>query len=135
MITKIKQLKTILERTEQQMFNTISKIGKVNKTINIEIDLQHTKHSLERQGRSSTYIKNSDIKLAVEKATEEIVNKLIDDTIDVGDAVWIYDTSNDLNVVGSLIANKYNDDVTFRVITVMISDNFYNKKKSYKITV
>jgi hypothetical protein len=135
MITNIKQLKSIIERSEQELFNSISKIGKVNKTINIEIDLKHSKHSLERQGRSSTYIKNSDIKIAVEKATEQIVSKLIDNTINVGDPIWIFDTSNNLNIVGSLLANKYNDDVTFRVITVMVSDNFYNKNKTYKITV
>lgn len=135
MITNLKQFRNILERSEHQIFQDISKIGKVSKQITIDLDLKHTKHSLERQGRSTTYIKNSDIKLAVEKATEQMVDKLIDNTIDVGDAIWIYDTSNDLNVVGSLIANKHNDDITFRVITVMISDDFYNSKKSYKITV
>lgn len=135
MITNLKQFKQILEKTEQQLFQDVAKIGKVSKQITIDIDLTHTKHSLERQGRSSTYIKNSDIKLAVEKSTEEIIDKLIDNTINVGDAIWIYDTSNDLNVVGSLLANKHNDNVTFIVITVMISDNFYNSKKSYKITV
>ena len=92
-------------------------------------------HSMERQGRSSQFIKNADIKSAVDKATPQIIDLLINNTLNAGDAVWIYDQSNDLNVVGSLLASKKSDIITFKVITCMITKTFYNKNNTYKVTV
>jgi len=122
----------ILERND---FDAVSNIGKITKEITIELDLKHSYHSMERQGRSSEFIKNSDIKSAVEKATEQIVDLLINNTLNAGDPVWIYDTSNDLNVVGGLIAKKNSDIIIFKLITCMFSKEFYNKNKTYKVTV
>lgn len=126
---------TINEFKDTYGFNNISKIGKVTKPVTIELDLQHSKHSMERQGRSSKYIKNSDIKEAVDKSTEEIVDAMMSDTINTNDPVWIHNTNNNLNVVGSIIYNKKRDTITFKVITVMYHSDFKNKKKSYKITI
>lgn len=120
---------------ERSEFDAVAQIGKITKQITIELDLKHSMHSMERQGRSDKYIKNSDIKETVDKATEQIVDLLIDNTLNVGDPVWIYNSANDLNVVGSLLANKHNDNITFRVITCMFHKNFYNKNNTYKVTV
>ncbi len=132
----IEEAKTYINKiNEMSDFDAIANIGKITKEITIELDLKHSMHSKERQGRSTTYIKDSDIKLAVDKATEQIIDLLINNTLNAGDPVYIYDSSNNLNVIGTLIANKNSDVITFKVITVMISDNFYNKNKTYKVTV
>lgn len=120
---------------ERSDFDAVATIGKITKQITIELDLKHSMHSMERQGRSSEYIKNTDIKLTVDKATPKIIDLLINNTLNAGDAVWIYDTSNDLNVVGSLLANKKTDIITFKVITCMFTKTFYNKNNTYKVTV
>lgn len=120
---------------ERSDFDAVATIGKITKNITIELDLKHSMHSMERQGRSTEFIKNSDIKAAVDKATPEIVDLLINNTLNAGDPVWVYDSSNDLNVVGSLLANKKTDIITFKIITCMFHKNFYNKNNTYKVTV
>lgn len=120
---------------ERSDFDAVATIGKITKNITIELDLKHSMHSMERQGRSTEFIKNSDIKAAVDKATPEIVDLLINNTLNAGDPVWVYDSSNDLNVVGSLLANKKTDIITFKVITCMFHKNFYNKNNTYKVAV
>lgn len=132
MITNFETFKRILERSE---FDSIANIGKIKKQIEIELDLKHSMHSKERQGRSSTYIKDADIKMTVEKATEQIIELMINDTLSIGDPVLITDKETNLNVVGTLLNNKINDNVIFRIITVMITDSFYNKNKTYQIFV
>ena len=130
--------KSYLEvETNERMsdFDAVATIGKITKQITIELDLKHSMHSMERQGRSSEFIKNADIKAAVDKGTPQIIDLLINNTLNAGDAVWIYDTSNDLNVVGSLLASKKSDIITFKVITCMFTKTFYNKNKTYKVTV
>jgi len=120
---------------ENNDFAAVSKIGSISKEITIELDLRHSMHSMERQGRDGVFIKNADIKTAVDKATEQIVDLLINNTLNTGDPVWIYDSSNDLNVVGSLNAQRNSDKILFKLITCMFHKNFYNKNNTYKVTV
>lgn len=135
MIRSIKEYKEYIYKLERFKFDDISKIGTVKKPVTIELDLKHSKHSMERQGRSTEYIKNSDIKETVEKATEQLVDAMMSDTINTNDPVWIYNSNNDLNVVGSVLYNKNTDTITFKLITVMFHKEFRNKNNSYKITV
>lgn len=137
LIEKSLEIKNGTTETNERMsdFDAVATIGKITKQITIELDLKHSMHSMERQGRSTEFIKNVDIKASVDKATPQIIDLLINNTLNAGDAVWIYDTSNDLNVVGSLLANKKTDIITFKVITCMFTKTFYNKNKTYKVTV
>ena len=125
---------TINEFRENMNFQSIAKIGTVKKPITIEIDLEHSRHSMERQGRSSKYIKNSDIKETVDKATEEIVDAMMSDKLNNNDPVLLYNNELELNVVGSVITDR-NDNLTFKVITVMYHSDFKNKNNSYRIVV
>jgi len=131
----LKVANSYVKVNERSDFDAVATIGKITKQITIELDLKHSMHSMERQGRSSEFIKNADIKAAVDKGTPQIIDLLINNTLNAGDAVWIYDTSNDLNVVGSLLASKKTDVITFKVITCMFTKTFYNKNKTYKVTV
>lgn len=128
MITSIKEFK-------ENRFSKFLKIGKVSKSVNIELDLEHSKHSMERKGRSSKYIKDSDIKETVNLATEELVSAMMSDKIDTNDPVLITNDKTTLNIVGTIIYNKKRDVITFKVITVMFNDSFIEKKGTYKITV
>lgn len=131
----IKDGEIVSNTINENIYNNITKIGKINKEIEIEIDLEHTAHSMERQGRSNTYIKNSDIKETVDMATEEIFDALVTDKLNVGDRMCIKNADTDLNVVGSIISNKKNDGVIFKVITVMIHKEFRNVAGTYEIYV
>lgn len=135
MITNIKQFNEKMSDSDIAAFKSISKIGKITKDIKIEIDLEHSFHSIERQGRSTEYIKNEDIKNAVAESTEQLIDLLINNTLNIGDPVWIYKKSTNLNVVGSLLLNRSNDNIIFKVITCMYHKNFYNKNNTYKLTI
>lgn len=131
----LNKAKEYLHVNEGNDFDAVAQIGKFSKEIKIEVLLKHSFHSMERQGRASEYIKNSEIKETVELATEQMVDLLINNTLNVGDAVWIYNSKNDLNVVGSLMSSKNTDILTFKLITVMFHKNFNNKHNTYKITI
>ncbi len=120
---------------EMSDFDAVANIGKINKQITIEIDLKHSMHSMERQGRSTEFIKNSDIKATVDSATPQIADLLMNNTLNVGDPIYIFNKTTNLNIVGSLTYSKFNDKYMFKLITVMISADFYNKNKTYKVTV
>lgn len=135
MITNIKLFNEKMSASDIAAFKSISKIGKITKDIKIEIDLEHSMHSIERQGRATEYIKNEDIKNTVAEATEQLIDLLINNTLNIGDPVWIYKKSTDLNVVGSLLLNKTNNAIIFKVITCMYHKNFYNKNNTYKLTI
>ena len=117
-------------------FDQIAKISTLDVDVQIEVDLKHTVHSMERQGRSGDFVKNSDIKDTVNLATEQIVHALLKDRIDINEPLLIFNSNNDLNVVGSLSAvNTSTNKYVFKVITVMFNKEFYNSKKTYKITI
>lgn len=131
MITSISKFKEILESMTD--FNQISNISTLDVDIELEINLKHTYHSLERQGRSDKRVKNIDIKETFDLASEQIIESLLQNKIDINEPIWIYNSSNNLNVVGSLTYN--NNKYIFKIITVMFTKEFYNKKDTYKITV
>jgi hypothetical protein len=133
MITTINEFKKTIN--EMSDFDQLAKIGKITKEITIELDLKHSVHSMERRGRDSEFVKNSDIKNTVDKGTEQIIDLLITNKLNIGNVVWIYDTSNDLNVVGALNLNINSDVITFKLITCMFHKEFYNKHNTIKVTV
>jgi hypothetical protein len=134
MITNINEFKRHITN-ERSDFDMVSSIGKISKNIKIDVLLKHSFHSMERQGRGSEYIKNETIKETVDLATEQMVDLLIGNKINIKDVVWIFNSKNNLNVVGALLPNKHNNDITFKLITVMFHENFNNKHNTYKITI
>ena len=116
-------------------FKSVNKIGHIEKTINVELDLTHTDHSMGRQGRGSDYITNDEIKNVVSLATEQIIDAMIANTLNNGDSVLITQKESKINVVGALSVNKSTDVINFKVITVMRVDDFINKKNTKQFFV
>lgn len=113
----------------------LDKIGHITKEVTIELDLKHTQHSLGRQGRGSDYITNEDIKNAVGTATEQMVDLIIANKLNVGDSVLITRKADRLNIVGALSLKKGTDIINFTVITCMRVEKFLNKNNTLQIFI
>lgn len=113
----------------------LDKIGHIAKEVTIELDLKHTQHSLGRQGRGSDYITNEDIKNAVGTATEQMVDLIIANKLNVGDSVLITRKEDRLNIVGALSLKKGTDIINFTVITCMRVEKFLNKNNTLQIFI
>jgi hypothetical protein len=109
-------------------------IAKLLGNFKIVMQVDKTGHATDRQTRhSDTNITDIDIRDTVTSAMRKIVQALIFDKIDIGDAVLVTNKSNNLNVVGKL--ERKGDMLDFIVITVMIKRGFMPKKGTYRLTV
>lgn len=133
MITSILEFGQAMQRAS--LFN----ISTIKKEIEIEMNIQHTVHSIERSrrhGSTQDFISNDDIKSAVSTATETIVSLIIENEINVGDSILISRASDNLNVVGTInLKTKEDDSLVFRVVTVMRKVGFKPKDDTYTIDI
>lgn len=136
---KILRFKELNEGMFGDMEKSIFNVGKITKDVKVELELQHTIHSIEHQRKHDSendHISNADIKSVVDEATQEIINCLIEDKINIGDSILITRKSDNLNVVGAIsLKNKYMDVLVFTVNIVMRTEKFDNKLNSYKIVL
>lgn len=132
--TFINTCKSYMSIKEDAMMG-LDKIGHIAKEVTIELDLKHTQHSLGRQGRGSDYITNEDIKNAVSTATDQMVDLIIANKLNVGDSVLITRKEDRLNVVGALSLKKGTDIINFTVITCMRVEKFLNKNNTLQIFI
>ena len=119
---------------EQNIYN----ISTIKKEIEVEINIQHSVHSIQSTRRHDSVndiITNQDIKEVVSLGTDTIIDCIIENKINIGDVVLITRKSDWLNVVGSLNLKDNSDLIIFKVITVMKEQNFINKKGTYQIFV
>lgn len=121
--------------TNEDAMMGLDKIGHIAKEVTIELDLKHTQHSLGRQGRGSDYITNEDIKNAVSTATDQMVDLIIANKLNVGDSVLITRKEDRLNIVGALSLKKGTDIINFTVITCMRVEKFLNKNNTLQIFI
>lgn len=131
MITTINEFKKL---NEDNMMG-FDKIGTIKKDITIELDLKHTQHSLDRRGRGSNFITNEDIKNVVDVATDQMVDLIIANKLNIGDSVLITRKEDNLNIVGALSLKKGTDIINFTVITCMRVDKFLNKNNTLQIFI
>ena len=123
---------TSIREFQQNFF----KIGNITKDIQVDIEIEHGVHSLERQRRHDSvdgFISNADIKAVINAGSEQFVDCLIENKLNINDAVLITRKSDNLNVVGSI--GLKNNNILFKVITVMRTPDFRNKHKTYQIFV
>jgi hypothetical protein len=133
MITKLDEFKK--QYIHENLYD-VNKIGTITKEVSIELELKHSVHSFDQKHRGLTHIKDSEIKEVVEAATEQIIDCLISNKLDIGDSVLITRKSDWLNVVGALSLKRGTDDViNFKVITVMRIEKFYNKHNTFQIFI
>jgi hypothetical protein len=116
-------------------------IGQVQKKIKFVIDLVSTKHSIDRLNRKDkdgkqayAPIEFKEVNSVINKATEEIINDLVRDEMDVEKDRFVLQRKEDgLTVVG--VMNKNKEDLKFVVITLYRGNEFRTGKDQKIIIV
>ncbi len=116
-----------------QQFVNESTIGSFRDKIDIEYNIDKTKHAEERQDRHGIPISDFEISELVSRGVDYVANALMKNEINVGDRILLKDANSNLNVVGSMQSSG--DRFKFIIITVMREDEFRNKKGTYTIVV
>ena len=112
-------------------------IGQFHKNMPIEIVIDKTFHSSQRQTRHGSdargYISDDEIIETVRKASEQIIDSIIFGKIRLGKRFIVHDTNTDLNIVCS--PNGTGEPLIISVITMMRTDNFNNQFGTYIIEI
>lgn len=112
-------------------------IGSVEDTVSIRVELDTTEHAEERKLRhgENNPITNEQIKRAVKDALDTIAENQLKGIDRIGRKYHIYDRNlNFLNVIGSLQRNN-DDELVFKVITVMHKEGFIPSSDAKTITI
>ena len=108
-----------------------SRIGKISKTIKIDIRLEKTVHADERQSRHGTsvdkFISDDEIIETVRAGSERIIKDVLNDKISIGNKFVVRDANTDLNIVCKLEQGKTNDELVVVIITVIRTGKFFNQ--------
>ena len=108
-----------------------SRIGKISKTIKIDIRLEKTVHADERQSRHGTsvdkFISDDEIIETVRAGSERIIKDVLNDKISIGNKFVVRDANTDLNIVCKLEQGKTIDELVVVIITVIRTGKFFNQ--------
>jgi hypothetical protein len=125
MITKINEF-------AKEIFN----IGSISKKIVVNMDVEHTYHSLDRIKRDAEQkdvVSNPEILDALDAASYDIIEALLSNKIQFGGRVLITKTFNFLNIVCDIRIK--NDTILLDVVTVMRKKDFINKNNTFQIII
>ena len=118
-------MKSLIEYIEE------SRIGKISKTIKIDIRLEKTVHAGERQSRHGTtedkFISDDEIIETVRAASERILKDILNDKIDIGQKFVVRDANTDLNIVCKLEQGGSRDELVVVIVTVIKTHKFFNQ--------
>ena len=109
-------------------------VGHVQKKIKIDLDIISTNHAIERLNRKDTEgnaayepIEFKEVNGVISKATEEIIDDLVTDKMDVNKDRFVLQRKSDgLTVVG--VMNSKGETLQFTVITLFRGDEFRTGK-------
>ncbi len=108
-----------------------SRIGKISKTVKIDIRLEKTVHADERQSRHGTsvdkFISDDEIIETVRAGSERIIKDVLNDKISIGNKFVVRDANTDLNIVCKLEQGKTSDELVVVIITVIRTGKFFNQ--------
>ena len=130
----------ITESVLSRIKNTLNEgqqIGEFHKNMSIDIVLDKTFHSFQRQTRHGSdernYISDEEIIETVRHASERIIDNLLFGKIRLGRRFIVHDTNTDLNIVCS--PNGENEPLIISIITVMRTPNFNNQFGTFVIDI
>lgn len=114
-----------------KQFLNESRIGKISKTLKIDIRLEKTVHADERQSRHGTsadkFISDDEIIETVRAGSERIIKDVLNDKINIGNKFVVRDANTDLNIVCKLEQGRTNDELVVVIITVIRTGKFFNQ--------
>jgi hypothetical protein len=126
------------ETIDRIIIKELEHLATISKPVKITYDLELTDHAIERQLRhledKGIVIKDKEIINIIEKSIPILTNEFIENRININDEIVLTDKTNNLNVVGILKSNNFNE-ITFIVKTVMIKKNFLVQPRQMKYSI
>lgn len=135
---KKKKRKFVSESYVEFLNNKLNEdnVGKFKKNVEIDIQLNTTKHAEERKvdRREDIPITNDELIETVRKASPEIIEDVVSGVIKPDDRFIVFDKQTTLNIVCTIVSNN-NDTLKILIITVMRHSDFYNTYHTRKYEI
>jgi len=114
-------------------------IMKFEKKFELEFTINKSFHATERQSRHGEdeehFISDDEILEEVKKASETIIEDIVQDNINIGDRFIIRDANTDLNIVCQLHHGTAKDKLRVDIVTLIRTDKFWNTKQNWVIVI
>ena len=114
-------------------------IMKFEKKFELEFTINKSFHATERQSRHGEdeehFISDDEILEEVKKASETIIEDIVQDNINIGDRFIIRDANTDLNIVCQLHHGTAKDKLRVDIVTLIKTDKFWNTKQNWVIVI
>lgn len=127
-------MKTLIE-----YINEAKPIGSFSKKIEFDINISKTFHAGERQSRHGTdergFISDDEIIETVRKASEKILEDVVNNHIDIDDRFIVRDGNTDLNIVCVLHRGTAPDRLQIDIVTVIRTEKFWNTQNNWVVMV
>lgn len=134
----------IVERFTNTVYSRIRRklhegkpIGQFHKNMSIDIVLDKTFHSFQRQTRHGMderrFISDNEIIETVRRASGQIIDDILFGKIRMGRRFIVHDTNTNLNIVCSPSGDE--EPLIISIITVMRTENFNNQFGTYTINI
>ena len=117
--------------------SVLEKNMEFTKKIELDFTINKTLHATERQSRhgvdKDNFISDDEILEEVKRASETIIEDILQNNIRLGWRFIVRNPDTDLNVVCSLHKGDAKDHFRVDIITVMRSEEFRNQKNTWTI--
>lgn len=117
--------------------SVLEKNMEFTKEIELDFTINKSLHATERQSRHGTdkdsFISDDEILEEVKRASETIIEDILQNNIRLGWRFIVRNPNTDLNVVCSLHKGDSKDHFRVDIITVMRSEEFHNQKNTWTI--
>ncbi len=111
-------------------------VAKFDKNIKLTFTITKSQHSEERQSRDENdYISDDEILETLRKASEDIVNDLVNDKIDIEDRFVVRDSYTNLNIVCVAHHGKSDEEIKIDVVTVIRTEKLWNTHDNWVIMI
>lgn len=112
---------------------------KFEKKFELEFTINKSFHAIERQSRHGEdedhFISDDEILETVKKASERIIEDIVQDNISIEDRFVIRDSNTDLNIVCQLHHGTAKDKLRVDIVTLIRTDKFWNTKQNWVVVI
>ncbi len=126
-------------KTLFEYINEAKPIGNFSKNIEFDINISKSFHAGERQTRHGdderNIISDEEILETVRKASEKILEDIVNNHIDIDDRFIVRDANTDLNIVCQLHRGTSPDRLQIDIVTVIRTEKFWNTQKNWVVMV
>ena len=112
---------------------------KFEKKFELEFTINKSFHATERQSRHGEdedhFISDDEILETVKKASERIIEDIVQDNISIEERFVIRDSNTDLNMVCQLHHGTAKDKLRVDIVTLIRTDKFWNTKQNWVVVI